>query len=415
MALKTLAYCARLLVVLSLCGSAAYAAPTDANAQRQLNEQFVAALGALNAGDPAAAIPVFRHLLARDTSLVRVRLELGRAYFFNRQWSEARREFVRVLSTDIPPEVRRNVLVFIRRIDARRGFDWNLDIGVARLGNEATFDTDEIKLRFGDLVLPSTVARSSEQAFGIVYRASARFAVPVQALSGPRAAATFVFSPFAFGEFAEPVSLRDSSVGARAGLQIAGRQTTGRLDFVAQRRDLSQRYYEVRHGVELRLDHRRNTGLTLFGSMALFEVNNRVNDFLDGSQVNASVGIQRGFGGRLTMGGTAFGEWRNTEREFDTYLRYGASIFGDAELGFGLNLRGSLFFARRDYSTPNVLFVNNPDEREVGGTLRVAKTDLFLASRFTPYIELSGRRVESGIDAFSFRETGLTVGVEKAF
>ena len=52
---------------------------------------------------------VFAAILARSPDLVRVRLELARAYFLSRQWGRARREFLSVLAGDIPEPVRGNV------------------------------------------------------------------------------------------------------------------------------------------------------------------------------------------------------------------------------------------------------------------------------------------------------------------
>gem|GEM_PF-4950817 len=140
-----------------------------------------------------------------------------------------------------------------------------------------------------------------------------------------------------------------------------------------------------------------------------------MNDNLDGREITATLGVQRAIGGRASIGASVFGERRTADLIFEEYDRYGASVFGTVEPGLGLWIRASAFTSERRFKTPNVLFADNPNETEIGGTLRIEKNDLFLARRFIPYVELSTRRVDSGIDAFSYTENSVSVGVEKAF
>jgi hypothetical protein len=398
-----------------LGGAPAQAAPQTRAEARAVNEAFLTGLAALNANRPDVAIPIFRRILARHPDLVRVRLELGRAYFLDRQWGEARREFELVLSTDIPDAVRRNVLIFIRRIDARRGFDWQLDLAVTELGGAQRFDSDEIDLNFFGITLPFTVDRRTERELGLTYDISARASTEAGALSGPAISTTLFVEPFAFGDYADADALRDANYGLRGGAQLAFAQTTLSGALVTTRRDIATRRFDTRTGVELTAERRGAGGVSVFGTVEWLDIDNHVTQGLDGDAVFASLGASRTLGGRAAIGATLFGERRRAKSAFDEYDRYGLTIFGDVEPGFGLRLSGSVFAARRDFRNPNPLFADDPDEIEYGTTLRFEKSDLFLARRFTPYVEVSARRVSSGISAFSFDERSLRVGVEKAF
>ena len=75
------------------------------------------------------AIDRFREMLVADPSLVRVRLELGRAFFLKGEDGLARRHFERVLAGKPPAAVALNVNRFLRTIRARKR--WSVRVGAA--------------------------------------------------------------------------------------------------------------------------------------------------------------------------------------------------------------------------------------------------------------------------------------------
>jgi len=391
------------------------AAPRTAEEAREIDAVFLAGVATLEAGRPAAAIPVFRAILARHPDLVRVRLELGRAYFENRQWRDARREFALALSAELPETVRRNVLDFIRRIDSRRGFDWQLDLSLSRLGSARRFDSDVIELDFGGSRLPFTIERSNDSEIGLSFDLRARFSRQVTPLSGPRVATTVFAEPFAHGDYARAEALRDYTYGVRAGPRISAARTTAEVTLLAQRRDVGSHRLDTLIGAELGGEWRNGTGTSVFADVSWLDIEDHRNDARDGHAFDVSLGVSRTLGSRANLGATVFGEARRTAEPFEAYDRYGLTIFGGIEPGTGLAIDASAYTARRDFREPNVLFTDDPDETEYGATLRVEKIDVYLARRFTPYVEVRVKRVDSGIDAFSYHERALAVGIEKAF
>lgn len=73
------------------------------------------------------AIAAFREMLVADPRLVRVRLELARAFFLKGEDTLARQHFERVLAGNPPPPVVLNVQRFLVQIRARRR--WSLQAG----------------------------------------------------------------------------------------------------------------------------------------------------------------------------------------------------------------------------------------------------------------------------------------------
>ncbi len=77
------------------------------------------------------SIAAFRAILAANPELIRVRLELARAFFLKRQDGLARRQFERVLAGDVPAPVVANVNRFLAEIRARRRWSAYGGIGLA--------------------------------------------------------------------------------------------------------------------------------------------------------------------------------------------------------------------------------------------------------------------------------------------
>ncbi|PWR01806.1 hypothetical protein DKT77_14490 [Meridianimarinicoccus roseus] len=404
-----------LVVMLVLLSGGVQAAPRTAQEARAVDAAFLRGLAALDGGAPRAAIPVFLGILGPHPDLVRVRLELGRAYFEDRQWSNARREFLLVLSADIPRPVRANVLAYIRAIDSRRGFDWDISLALTELRSGENYRTDTIDLNFGGIALPFTLNRTDDRELGLTFSASAGLRADLPTLSGPGIATTAFGEAFSFGDYARTPSLRDISYGLRAGLRFSAPRTTSSVAVVATRREVAAEHFEDRAGLELAAERRSPGGLSVFGSAQVLDVDNAFTDTLDGSSVFAEAGLRRSIGGRAVIGAALFGEARRADLDFESYDRVGLRVFGSVEARFGLSIRPSVTWARTHYITPNPLFIGSRDERELTGRLRVEKTDLILGDGFSPFIELEANEVQSGIDAFSYWSRGVSVGLRRVF
>ena len=101
------------------------------------------------------AIAAFRTMLIDRPELVRVRLELARAFFLKGRDSLARRHFERVLAGDLPPPVIANVQRFLREMRARKR--WSVYFGAALAPDSnigAASDERFIEINIGGVPLP---------------------------------------------------------------------------------------------------------------------------------------------------------------------------------------------------------------------------------------------------------------------
>ena len=95
------------------------------------------------------AIASFRTILVDDPGLVRVRLELARAFFLRGDDNLSRRHFERVLAGKPPPPVVANVRRFLLQIRARRRWDMHMGFALAPDTNIGGTSNERIIYIFG--------------------------------------------------------------------------------------------------------------------------------------------------------------------------------------------------------------------------------------------------------------------------
>ncbi len=407
---------ARLVVLCALAMFSQIGAVSASTANMQATEsQFLSGLTAVSSGDYKGAIAIFQSILASDPSLMRVRLELARAYFLDEQWNRSRSEFFKVLSGDIPEPVRQKVLGFIRAIDARRGFEWDFEIGVKRLGSTRNYDTDEIDLDFSGITLPATLDRSDESPYGIGYSGSALWRTSLDSISSKERLVVAFGEVFSFGDLSEEKTYRDVTIGVRGGARFVFPESTAVISPVLTTRYLADESFENRLGMEVAFERRNLNAYSIFGSISGYRVDNKLDETFSGNSAIARLGMRRSFGGKSTIGVALYGETKSTERDIDTYTIAGLEAFGSFDVGRGYVVEPRVYLAKKAFQDINPLFVGNPDEDQYGAMLRVEKRNYIVGNGFVPFAELEYNRVNSGINAFSYNETLFNVGFTNAF
>ena len=380
-----------------------------------IEARFLTGLRDLETGRPDKAIEAFSAILAADPTLIRVRLELARAYFAAEQWNRARQEFFIVLSGDLPEPVRRRVLGFIRAIDARRGFDWDLSLGLTNTGGSRSYDSDTILLDFGGLTLPLTLDRNTESQLGIRATGAATYRLPIGLTSGDKVTSSLFVQGF-FDITDAPNSTYDDYIaGVRTGLRFTGANTTYSVAPVYSQRYLAGEHYEDQAGVGLAFENRTGSGFSVFGTASYSNVNNKFAEDRDGTLGQAQIGIRQSIGGTGAIGLSFFYEDKSVDFALENYGLYGVRLLGVVDVPFGLTLRPSIFFEKKGFPEPSPLFTGNPDEESLGARIRVEKNDLFIGNGFSPFFDVSHRRTKSGIEAFSYTETEYEFGLERRF
>ena len=183
----------RLLDALKLLQAAVQERPDDPALLFLVGRASLAAAGRKGLDDKTrtifldTAIAALRRMLVRNPELVRVRLELARAFFLKREDSLAREHFERVLAGKPPAPVAANVNRFLGAIRARKR--WSVRFGMAlapdsNLGARTDGRTILIDTQFGRL--PFTYSGDTPSSgIGLAMWAGGEYQHP---LGGPRSA-----------------------------------------------------------------------------------------------------------------------------------------------------------------------------------------------------------------------------------
>ena len=172
---------------------------------------------------------------------------------------------------------------------------------------------------------------------------------------------------------------------------------------------------ETRAGVDFGYQTRTGSGVSAFVSGSAVAVDDTDGANRDGSLYTIEAGISRAFGARGTLGFVLSGENYDAAREDFSYTSLEARLTHEIDITGGISLSSSAFVETYDQDTATPGFPDTRQETEYGVDFRAEKTDLFIAGRFTPYVEVGASRRESSFEAYSYDDLRFGAGIESAF
>lgn len=423
----------RLLLLLFLavpCGGPALAQDPDAEprpvavdptrqAALATEAQFLEGLRALETGDTETAIRRFTAILSRDPRLHRVRLELARAYFVAEDWADARREFFAVLSADVPDTVKDTIIRFLRLIDVRRGWSWDLDGGL-RSGPESgrRYKSDTVMLNIGGQNLPFVLDRPSTPDIGAFLSGGLEYRQPITALDGTGILGGAALSAIARvnGEtnVYDDDDFNELIYGGSLAAQLAWRQTTLQFGPDVTWRRFGGDPRDRRHGLAGTIEHRLPEGIALFSRVGWSRVEDDLFSGRDGDLWSSSFGVSRSLGGRSSITGIVGVSSFDADANWESYRSGRLELRGRTDLGFGLAPTLSLAASYTRYREPSPFFVDRRRDRQYSATLEIEKRDLFLGP-FSPFVSVGFIRNDSNIEIQDYDEWIYRAGLRKIF
>lgn len=399
---------------------AAFLAPAEAQQNRTprdvVGAAFALAMQDIGSGRPARAVPLLRGILARDPGLVRVRLELARAYYDLREFAQARTQLQIALSApELPAAVRENVLAFLRRIDEARGLRTDFRFSLERpSGAGRRYETDTVMLDLLGVPLPFKLDRPEAPAAALQIGANARrqwrLGVPVL---GARS------SPYLRGRVevqeARGTDFDRQELEIAAGNQLTWARQTAFAEVLTGATWRAEQLQDTQVGLGFGYQRVNARGRVLFarGTISRFEAGE--GSARDGALFSLTGGISRPFGGLGSLEATLGLERMEARRGDFSYLALEARLTHSVDVEGGFSMTSSVFAETFRQDEPAPGFASFRDEAGYGVDLRVEKNDLFLAKRYTPYVELGLAHRESSIRAYSYDETSVGIGLSSAF
>lgn len=332
------------------------------------------------------AADALRSILVERPGLVRVRLELARAFFFKGDYELSRRHFERVLAGNPPPAVARNIRRFLEVMRAERRWSRYFGFALAPDTNINAASEDEIiYINFNGIPLPfrrdaDSTARSG---VGAVLWGGAEYQRPVSRRLRLRAGTDMAHREYEKKDFDQ------TFVSAHFGPRwLAGRNTETSLLASARHSFRAGKRYSRELGVRFESEHRFTRRLLAYGRASWHMREYRRGESLDGPVTSVSLGAQ--YIARPTVRTDAAAGyslerpksviWRNS----GLWMRAGVSV----ALPMGFTVGGSGEFRRIDYKgayfTPG-----NADRKDKVRIFRVSIFNrAFTLTGFSPQLAL---------------------------
>ena len=282
------------LIVLLVLPAAALAATHDQEPPPDLTALFERGMAAVQASTVSEdederddlldeAIAAFRQMLVVDPGLVRVRLELARAFYLKEEDTLARRHFEAVLAGGVPPEVAANIQGFLIAMRARYRWSYNAGFALAPDTNIGAGSEERTVYIFG-LPFERDAEELTTSGVGLVLWGGAEYQYPMGPRSRLRAGANVHRREHSGSAFDEAsLSLQ---VGPR--MLIDGRTEasvllTGRQHWTGTVKD----HHAL--GGRIEAGHRLTQRATVNGRVSLEDRHYRTRTYLDGTSYDLSL------------------------------------------------------------------------------------------------------------------------------
>ena len=262
------------------------------------------------------AISAFREILIDRPELVRVRLELARAFFMKEEDTLARRHFEQALAGDLPPAVAANIQRFLSIIRARRRWQARFGFAIAPDNNlNAASGNRTIWLDTpwgGGFRLPFT--RSADTApksgFGVSIWGGGEYQYPLSPRWRLRSGADASVREYKGGVFDRRFA--SAYLGPR---WLIDARTEGSLLATVQRQWTAGTPETDQYGLRLEAARHLTPRLAVQGRAGLRQRNCRDCDWLDGPVGEVSLGANWVALPILRVGGNAGWNWSRAEEE----------------------------------------------------------------------------------------------------
>ena len=238
------------------------------------------------------AIAAFRAILVERPELVRVRLELARAFFLKEEDTLARRHFEQVLAGRPPPPVVANIIRFLRIMRARRRWEAHFGAALApdsNLNAASGERTIFLDTPFGRLPFTLDDPSKPESGLGVSIWGGGEYQHPLTDRLRLRSGANASIREYKGGDFDR--HFLSAHIGPR---RLIGPGTEASLLATVERQWTAGMPETDRFGLRLEGEHRLTPRLSMFARASAARRNCRDCDWLDGPVGDMSRWAQAG-------------------------------------------------------------------------------------------------------------------------
>jgi tetratricopeptide (TPR) repeat protein len=378
-----------------------------ANSPRDIQALFLKGMIAVAGKNNREAIRVFRSILVDHPDATRVRLELARSFYLDKDYGNAERQFQFALAGNPPPEVIRNINMYMASIRDAKSFSYNFGIALAPDTNLNSGSSAREVTLFG---LPFDLSDDARHrsGVGIAIDAGAEWAPRIGKAKRLRLGVTGQRREYAGSNY------DDMTAAAYAGPRLV----TGKWDLsllgTAYMRWFGAKPYNEAAGTRLESTYYITPRLALSAALAAQWIRYRHDHERDGRllSLNASAFRALTSSSAVTLKvGAARQEARIAPfRNWDGFLAVG--YFRDLPKGFSVYLEPSYSLARYDGTL--VGFGKRRSDNSQSVIVTVLNRHIVLG-RFTPRLSYTFTRQSSTISLYKFHRSRLEIGLTTVF
>ena len=365
---------------------------------------FLSGQLALARKDYRAAAAIFRRLLTRDPTLLRVRLDLARALFLAGDYDAARYHFERALGHDLPETARQTVYLYLRRIEAETSW-LTFTVAYGPDSNPGYASSSETVDILGQPFVLSPEARARE-ANGLTAFLQARYSFGAENRGLARAYVEVRDFPGSYADY----HYAQATIGASG--------VRGDHLFTAEVGPLGANYQGatlyVGGLVQLRHASPLTPHLLASQSVTVKRLEYSDYDYLSADEIWLNGQLRQALSAAAGVSLALSAGRNDTEQSEYSYDALDGAVGFDVELARRFNVDMRLGYSRYLYDSPSTLFGKLRKDRLLRLDLNVVARDWALRG-FAPLLTAGYARNDSTIGLLDYKRHYFAVGVTRSF
>ncbi len=369
--------------------------------------QFLLGLIAVQEKNYDEAITRYRRVLVADPKAVRVRLEMGRAYFLMDRYTDAERQFLYARAGDLPKAVLANVDMYLAAIRQRKTISYGLSFAIAPSSNlNAGPSTDTVSL-YG-LPFQLSPDAKAKSGVGLTLDANGEWAPRVGEQTKWRVGAQLHRAQFSKGEF------DDMTVASYTGPHVTLKQWDLNAQVNASRRWYGDSGYAASWGPSADATYLINPRLGVGASISLAHITYDLNALQSGTgELHGLNFIYTPTPASFMRGVVAFGrqDARTPAFAYDSRLMTFSYV---REFGGGLTLSVAPTVTAIDYDAALAAFPAPRRDRQYALQLTALDRRIDFHG-LTPRVSYVFTSNDSNLSLYKFNRQVLEMGITSAF
>jgi len=365
---------------------------------------FLSGQLALARKDYSAAATIFRRLLTRDPTLLRVRLDLARALFLAGDYDAARYHFERALGQHLPETARQTVYLYLQRIETETSW-LSVTVVVGPDSNPSYASSAETVDILGQPFVLSSEAQA-RKATGVTALVQARHSFGAENRGLARAYLELREFPGTYADY----HYAQATVGANS--------VRGNHVWTAEAGPLGALYQDATLyvGGLIQLGHTSPVTPRLLASQSLTvkRLEYRDYDYLSADETWLAGQLRYALSAATGVSLALSAGRNDTAQSEYSYDALDGAIGFDAELARRFNLDVRVGYARYRYDSPSTLFGQVRNDRLLRLDLNVVARDWAMRG-FAPLLTAGYARNDSTISLLDYRRHYFGLGVTRSF